>query len=80
MVRLRPRLEEVVCQWPRLGYLTEIEQLKAISCRGDPLPIIPLISRVFPSITNLHYAETSFSSDRDQSQGKRARQMYLSVR
>ena len=70
MVRLRPRLEEAELQWPRLGYLTRREKLKAISCRGDPLAIIPLIGRVFPSITTLHYVETSFSSDRDSGQGE----------
>ena len=66
MTKLHSRLDEAVCQWPRLGYLTEREQLKAVSCRGNPLPIIPLISRVFPSIMTLHYTETSFSSDTHQ--------------
>ena len=70
MLKLHPRLEEAESQWPRLGYLTQREKLRAISCRGDPLPIIPLIGRVFPSIVTLHYIETSFISDHDTDQGE----------
>ena len=74
MLKLHPRLQEAESQWPRLGYLTQREKLKAISCRGDPLPIIPLIGRVFPSIVNLHYIETSFGSDQDSGQGESTNQ------
>ena len=70
MVKLGPRLGEAVSHWPRLGYLTKKQTLKALATRGNPLPIIPLINRVFPSITTLCYVESSPSSDRDSSPGQ----------
>ena len=63
MDKVAPQLDEAVCQWPRLGYLTQHQRLKALACRGDLLPIIPLINRVFTSIKTLQYLETASSPD-----------------
>lgn len=70
MTKLDHRLDEAVCHWPRLGYLTKRQKLKTLSHRGDLLPIIPLINRVFPAIKTLRFVETSSSSDRDSSTGQ----------
>ena len=69
MLKLCHRLDEAVCQWPRLGYLTKDEVVKTIAYRGDILPIIPLINKVFPSIKTLHFLKSSSKSKRDLSTG-----------
>lgn len=69
MAKLGPKVTEAVSHCPRLGYLTQHQILKALSTRGDLLPIIPLISRMFPSIKTLRFVETSSITDRDSSKG-----------
>ena len=59
MVKLEPRIEEALTQCPRLGYLSKREILKAMSCKSDIMPILQLISRVFPSISTLRFVKTS---------------------
>lgn len=71
MDKLGSRFDEVELQWPRLGYLTQSQKLKAIACRGDPVPIIPLINILFPSIETIHYIEATFTSDKESYQGEK---------
>ena len=69
VAKLGPKVTEAVSHCPRLGYLSQRQILKVLSCRGDPLPIIPLITRMFPSIKTLRFVETSSNTDRDSSKG-----------
>ena len=69
MAKLDSRLDEAVSHWPRLGYLTREELVKALAYRGDPEPIIPLINRVFPKVRTLHYLRSFSSSNRDINAG-----------
>ena len=56
------RLEEARCQFPRLFYLPDHDIIRVLSHRGCPLTLIPLISRVFPSVVSVRFTEVMPSS------------------
>ena len=56
------RLEEARCQFPRLCYLPDRDIVRVLSHRGSPLTLVPLISRVFPSVVSVRFTEVVASS------------------
>ena len=57
------QLEVACCQCPRLSYLTDREILKVASNSGNPVSIIPLISKIFPAVHNLKLIEVSVAAN-----------------
>ena len=57
------QLEVACCQCPRLSYLTDSEILKVASNSGNPVSIIPLISKIFPAVHNLKLIEVSVAAN-----------------
>ena len=60
---VRCQLEVACCRCPRLSYLTDNEILKVASHSGNPVPIIPLISKIFPAVHNLRLIEVSVAAN-----------------
>lgn len=50
-------MEEAVEHFPRLCYLSEQDMLVVMSNRGNPVPLLPIISRVFPAISLIRFTE-----------------------
>ena len=46
-----------------MSYLTDNEILKVASHSGSPVPIIPLISKIFPAVHNLRLIEVSVAAN-----------------
>ena len=57
------QLSVACCQCPRLSYLTDSEILKVASNSGNPVSIIPLISKIFPAVHNLKLIEVSIAAN-----------------
>lgn len=55
--KVQGHLKESCSQFPRLSYLSDKEVLRVMSHNGDPMAIMPLITRVFPSIKSLQCTE-----------------------
>lgn len=62
MKAVQCQLEVACCQCGRLSYLTDNEILKVAFHSGSPVPIIPLISKVFPAVHNLRLIEVSVAA------------------
>ena len=63
MKSVQCQLEVACCQCPRLSYLTDSEILKVASNSGNPVSIIPLISKIFPAVHNLKLIEVSVAAN-----------------
>lgn len=57
MLSVQDLLSQGIEEFPRLCYLSERDLLTAISNRGDPVPIIPIIRKVFPGVSNIRFTE-----------------------
>ena len=57
MYKVQGHLKESCSQFPRLCYLSDKEVLRVMSHNGQPMAIMPLITRVFPSIKSLQCTE-----------------------
>lgn len=56
-MKLRGLMEKAVMEFPRLCYLSEEEMLVVMSNKGNPVPLLPIISRVFPAISLIRFTE-----------------------
>eukprot|EP00731_Ephydatia_muelleri_P030623 Em0022g137a len=55
------KLSEASTEFPRLFFLSPWEALRVLSHRGSPASLVPLISRMFPAIKNIHFTEVASS-------------------
>ena len=54
---VRDTLDKGVEEFPRLCYVSEKELLTVVSCRGDPVPVLPVLSRLFPGLCSVRITE-----------------------
>ena len=57
MLKVKKILNKTVEEFPRLCYVTERDLLTVACNRGNPVPIIPIITRVFPAIHSIRFNE-----------------------
>lgn len=57
MAKVKNILDKTVEEFPRLCYVTERDLLTVACNRGNPVPIIPIITRVFPAIHSIRFNE-----------------------
>lgn len=57
MIKVKDFLDKGTEECPRLCYISEEDLLTVMCNRGDPVPIIPIISRIFPAISNIRFTE-----------------------
>lgn len=63
MLSVQDVLAKGVEEFPRLCYLSEKDLLTAVSIRGDPVPIIPVIRKIFPGVSNIRFTELATSKN-----------------
>ena len=52
-------IETAVEKCPRLSYLSENDVLAVMSNLGNPVPLLPIISKVFPAVKLVRFTEVS---------------------
>ena len=52
-------MDKAVEEFPRLCYLSEGEMLIVMSNMGNPVPLLSIISRVFPAISLVRFTEVA---------------------
>lgn len=52
-------MDAAVEEFPRLCYLSEEDMLAVLSNRGTPVPLLHIISRVFPAISLIRFTEVA---------------------
>ncbi len=57
MLKVKTILDKTVGEFPRLCYVTDRDLLTVACNRGNPVPIIPIITRVFPAVHSLRFTE-----------------------
>lgn len=50
-------MDKAIESFPRLCYVSERELLTVMGTRGNPVPILPIISSVFPAINLVRFTE-----------------------
>ena len=57
MLKVKGTLDKTVEEFPRLCYIPERDLLTVACNKGNPVPIIPIITRVFPAIHSIRFNE-----------------------
>lgn len=50
-------MDKAIESFPRLCYVSERELLTVMGTKGNPVPILPIISSVFPAIDLVRFTE-----------------------
>ena len=77
MYKVMSYLDKSYGEFPRLFYLSDKDMLALAGNRGDPIHLIPIISKLFPAIKNIRFTEVEqkknisvFSSSDSIDEGK----------
>ena len=54
---VKVHLEQGCREFPRLCFLSETDVLRVVSHSGSPVTILPQISRLFPAVRTVRFAE-----------------------
>ena len=57
MLKVKHILDKTVEEFPRLCYVSDRDLLTVACNRGNPVPILPIITRVFPAIHSVRFTE-----------------------
>ncbi len=60
---MKSLLEKGPREFPRLYYLTDRDLLTVVSNKGEPVSLIPIISKIFPAIKTLRFTEYAASKN-----------------
>ena len=50
-------MDKAIESFPRLCYVSEMELLTVMGTQGNPVPILPIISSVFPAVDLVRFTE-----------------------
>ena len=61
--KLKDMMEKAVGDFPRLCYLSEGDMLVVMSNLGNPVPLLPILSRIFPAVSLIRFTEVAPSKN-----------------